>query len=425
MNERERLAINDKVMMGSIIKLTDADGTAVFEASYDAWGNQTIINGTFEFHRGYTGHEHLPEFGLINMNGRMYDPVLGRFLSPDPFVQMPDFSQNFNRYAYCLNNPFKYTDPNGEIVWFVPVIIGAVIGAYSGGVIANDGQYNPAKWDYSSGKTWGYMLGGAVIGAGSAWAGGSVAVCIGQNMAFAGAGTVAGAVGGAVGGVISGGGFAALAGGNVFDGMWKGALSGLLGGAVGSYIGGGWGAFAGGATAGGVGSALNGGDLDDILGSALLGGVVSWGSYQIQQAIGYWNYKKTGGSWSYKQYSEISLASQRSFARGKEYGGWILDNGDVEMWPIGGKDYIDSTPMPDNAIAEFHTHPNWGGITKEMHSKLDMKYAAAPSYVVGRQHVWYYNPLIGGRPFPFYNSLKFNVYPYNLHWIGHYHRKRK
>ncbi|MDR1526179.1 MAG: RHS repeat-associated core domain-containing protein [Dysgonamonadaceae bacterium] len=56
----------------------------------------------------------LPEFGLINMNGRMYDPLLGRFLSPDPFVQMPDFSQSFNRYSYCLNNPLKYNDPSGN-----------------------------------------------------------------------------------------------------------------------------------------------------------------------------------------------------------------------------------------------------------------------------------------------------------------------
>ena len=59
--------------------------------------------------RGYTGHEHLDWFGLINMNARLYDPSLGRFLSPDPHVQAPDFSQNFNRYSYCLNNPLKYT----------------------------------------------------------------------------------------------------------------------------------------------------------------------------------------------------------------------------------------------------------------------------------------------------------------------------
>ena len=105
--------------LGSIVKLIDGNGTEVFKASYDAWGKQTITNNTFAFHRGYTGHEHLPEFDLINMNGRLYDPILGRFLSPDPFVQMPDLSQNFNRYSYCLNNPLKYTDPDGEIFWTI------------------------------------------------------------------------------------------------------------------------------------------------------------------------------------------------------------------------------------------------------------------------------------------------------------------
>jgi hypothetical protein len=57
-----------------------------------------------------------------------------------------------------------YTDPSGENPIVVAAIIGAVIGAYSGGAIANNGQLNPTKWNYSSGKTWGYMLGGAVAG---------------------------------------------------------------------------------------------------------------------------------------------------------------------------------------------------------------------------------------------------------------------
>ena len=68
---------------------------------------------TFLFDRGFTGHEHLDNFDLINMNGRVYDPWLGRFLSPDPFVQAPTYSQNYNRYSYALNNPLKYTDPSG------------------------------------------------------------------------------------------------------------------------------------------------------------------------------------------------------------------------------------------------------------------------------------------------------------------------
>lgn len=111
---------------------------------------------------GYTLHEHYNDFGLINMNGRVYDPYMSTFLSPDNYIQAPDNSQNFNRYAYCLNNPLKYTDPDGEIFW-APIIIGATIGAYMGGTIANN-DYNPLQWDYDSGKTWGYMLGGAIVG---------------------------------------------------------------------------------------------------------------------------------------------------------------------------------------------------------------------------------------------------------------------
>ena len=111
--------------LGSITRIYNETGTTVFSAEYDAWGNQTVhqTNSDFTFHRGYTGHEMLPEFGLINMNGRLYDPILGRFLSPDNYVQMPDFSQSFNRYSYCLNNPLKYTDPSGELFGIDDAII--------------------------------------------------------------------------------------------------------------------------------------------------------------------------------------------------------------------------------------------------------------------------------------------------------------
>lgn len=63
---------------------------------------------------GFTGHEHYADLKVINMNGRLYDPVIARFFSPDNFVQAPDFTQNFNRYSYCLNNPLQYVDPSGE-----------------------------------------------------------------------------------------------------------------------------------------------------------------------------------------------------------------------------------------------------------------------------------------------------------------------
>ena len=86
----------------------------MFEVSYDVWGKQTIKLNKIGLQRGYTGHEMRNDFDIINMNGRLYDPVLGRFLSPDNFVQMPDNAQRYNRYSYCLNNPLKYTDPSGE-----------------------------------------------------------------------------------------------------------------------------------------------------------------------------------------------------------------------------------------------------------------------------------------------------------------------
>ena len=48
------------------------------------------------------------------MNGRLYDPYVGRFLSPDNNLQAPGLAQNYNRYSYCLNNPLRFTDPSGE-----------------------------------------------------------------------------------------------------------------------------------------------------------------------------------------------------------------------------------------------------------------------------------------------------------------------
>ena len=100
---------------GSVLSVVNENGRKVFEAAYDAWGRQTVTTNTIGLRRGYTGHEMMGEFGLVNMNGRLYDPTLGRFLSPDNYVQEPGNSQSFNRYSYCLNNPLKYTDPSGEL----------------------------------------------------------------------------------------------------------------------------------------------------------------------------------------------------------------------------------------------------------------------------------------------------------------------
>ena len=106
---------------GSIQSITNESGIVEEELNFDAWGNRrnaanwtyNNVPTSFMFDRGYTGHEHLDIFSLINMNGRVYDPKLGRMLSPDLIVQSPDFTQSYNRYSYCMNNPLMFTDPSG------------------------------------------------------------------------------------------------------------------------------------------------------------------------------------------------------------------------------------------------------------------------------------------------------------------------
>jgi RHS repeat-associated protein len=111
---------------GSIMAITDQSGIITEEHNYDAWGRArdpqklyyTTINpfgSGNDLRRGYTFHEHLEEFNLINMNGRMYDPLLARFLNADPLLQDNTDAQNYNRYSYVLNNPTKYTDPSGYV----------------------------------------------------------------------------------------------------------------------------------------------------------------------------------------------------------------------------------------------------------------------------------------------------------------------
>ena len=123
-NNAETLHYILKDNLGSWTTITNGNGAVEQRLSFDAWGNQRnpntwanyTANDTYSkpmFDRGFTGHEHLTAFGLINMNGRMYDPVMSSFLSADRFVQNPMSAQGFNRYAYCMNNPLRFVDPTG------------------------------------------------------------------------------------------------------------------------------------------------------------------------------------------------------------------------------------------------------------------------------------------------------------------------
>ena len=69
---------------------------------------------------GTPGHEHLNQFGIINMNARLYDPLLVRFLAPDPYVGS-GMANDFNRYIYCKNNPLMFTRTSKLLQQTIPV----------------------------------------------------------------------------------------------------------------------------------------------------------------------------------------------------------------------------------------------------------------------------------------------------------------
>ena len=112
--------------LNSVDMITDGYGNTVERRSYDTWGKQRKVAWQSESplevmqlaitNRGYTGHEEIVEVGLVHMNGRVYDQELGRFISADPIVQAPFFTNSYNRYAYVWNNPLRYTDPTGFVV---------------------------------------------------------------------------------------------------------------------------------------------------------------------------------------------------------------------------------------------------------------------------------------------------------------------
>jgi len=117
--------------LGSIVAFTDAFGDIRMRQSFDPWGarreerligntwNQWAVSASLPDYvqaslditsRGFTGHEHLDRFGLIHMNGRVYDPIMARFLQADPFMED---TGTLNRYTYVHNNPMVHTDPSG------------------------------------------------------------------------------------------------------------------------------------------------------------------------------------------------------------------------------------------------------------------------------------------------------------------------
>ncbi len=266
----------------SILAITNSLGVVVEKRLFDPWGAIAKIQDgignllpqlTF-FDRGYTGHEHLQSVNLINMNARLYNPTLHRFLEADTYLQDPYNTQNYNRYGYCVNNPLKYTDVTGNLfniatlAGCIPIVgsifssllmhqnidvdrvvedivITGISASVTFGIgtacatIANfytrmavsalaHGVFQGGMTAANGGKFWAGFAAGAVSSiAASFWQGGSSYNSDGNEFAgsgMKGIGASTGAVGTIAFGTIMGGAASSLADGN----FWQGALTGLM-----------------------------------------------------------------------------------------------------------------------------------------------------------------------------------------------------
>jgi RHS repeat-associated protein len=106
---------------GSIDLVSSAKGKVLERLKYEPFGRRVSVTDPAklpgarktDLDTGYTAHDHVEAWELIDMKGRFYDPILGKFLTADPFVPDPLNPQSWNRYSYVLNNPLSRRDPTG------------------------------------------------------------------------------------------------------------------------------------------------------------------------------------------------------------------------------------------------------------------------------------------------------------------------
>jgi RHS repeat-associated protein len=396
--------------LGSIDSITDENGKLVEKLYFDAWGKRqsidkgnwtsavqlraaaTLVNVLDISNRGFTGHEHVDHADIIHMNGRIYDPTLGRFLQADPHIQAPSNSQSYNRYSYVLNNPLSYTDPSGYFfsgLWkkikpFISVIIVAVAsyvcaGACTAGVWA--------------------AIGGTAGGVGAAVNGGNI-----LEGALIGAFTAGASTYGMAAAAISGGIASKVQGGNFGHGFWSAGLGAGIGGGTGQ----GFTKVITAAIVGGTISKLTGGKFSNGAISAAFAAAVAadWGSDKrnaegdanyfsdsdkgaLDKAIEELNTKRDGVIFSDKENAAKwlndnvgSLQDQYNAEVGARlYDVYGVDGGvaigeivtSYHSNQVNLRSSVLSTlaPMQSNGglVASWHSHPNggfipsWGGAT--------------------------------------------------------------
>jgi RHS repeat-associated protein len=144
----------------STVSVTDDNGVSSADVNYTPFGdvNQAASHGTNNFRPKFSGRPYQEGLGLYYFGSRFYDARTGRFTTPDPAQQF------VSPYIYAGNDPVSMIDPNGEFAFLIAIVVGALIGAYMGAAAVNH-DYNPANWDWKSGKTYAGLFGGAIIGA--------------------------------------------------------------------------------------------------------------------------------------------------------------------------------------------------------------------------------------------------------------------
>jgi len=304
-----QLAYFGKDHLGSVVLSTGATGNLIERLSYDPFGKRRNLIGTDDpsdilrsavTHQGLSMHEMLDDggMGLIDMNARIYDPLLGRFMSPDMHIQAPSNLQSFNRYSYVGNNPVSMIDPSGNDIDLNPLdwpgdianlgndAIAAVTSAASTVINAlSSAGSSIGNFFSQNGVLIGEIVGIAAV---SILTGGVLDYALATGLGAVGAAVVSGAVAGAVAGALS----SAVIGGHFsWQAVAVGALTGAVSGGISSGLGGAGagnamrivaGAAAGGASQWLAGAVQGHASFGSFIQGAITGGVVSAAIVGIQ-----------------------------------------------------------------------------------------------------------------------------------------------
>ena len=237
--------------LNSVDTITNNLGVVESRAAYKPFGEKLDLDKygkattkASHTNRGYTGHEHIEETKFINMNARLYDPTIARFMSADSIIPFMYDTQAFNRYSYVKNNPLKYTDPSGHSWWT-----------------------KAKKWVKKNWKTIVITIVAIAVSFATFGAGMALVGVLGVTNATLGA-VIVGATMGAAGGFAAG-----VVGTKLYGGSWsdafknglKGALAGAIMGGISGGFGSTWnvGRVMAQSMGGGVSSEIMGGDFAD------------------------------------------------------------------------------------------------------------------------------------------------------------------